>query len=266
MIYKDWSSEIGCTLERITGIESNFYREYFEYVKEIYKPEKILFISEEQFLLPVVVTTTGVAYVLGDIDLLHSGSLLKQKISGLEAYGFEVIDNARQEYVIQLQDSFNANLKSLERVGRCYSKCSKFTSNIYNDIVLKDEHEGFYDKYLEYWKNRGEITPSFSIFRGCLLQMSHLSKTYTIEINHNDTLLALGYFIVYDGELRWYETLRTLDESYSKYSVGNYILLVAMRDICYKFGYNLNLGVSWFDYKKHWHPVLKDIRGISIIG
>lgn len=270
MIVNEWSDEIGSRLEKITGIESWYFKECFDYKNKILPDETKYFIVEDDFILPVVevvdrYTKKRIPVVLADASLNQVDLFLNQDASAFERNNLKVIPNARQDYVVNLMGSFAEHKKSLERIGRCYNKCeTRFRTIIHNEMYIQEEHRELCDTYSNYWVNKGEEYFYYDLFFHFIKQVERVSETFTIEIKDYNKTLALAFFEVVNNEIYWHETVRTTDEAYGKFAVGNYVLLKAL-EICYERKLPLNLGVSWFDYKLHWHPSVKEVRGLSFI-
>lgn len=270
MLYKDWSEEFGNRLESMTGIQSWFYKEYYE--KSLVDIEKYI-IAEEDFILPVLLlkdkyTSESIPVVMGDADFNQTQLLLNQPEKCFKRNGFEIIECSRKDLVVPLQSSFQEHKKSLSRVARHYNKCdTNLKYYIYSGLLLDDTHKELVELYSKYWEAKKETPINFVYFKHFLGQVDNLSpnNTYTIIVEDNGKTLALAYFEIINNEVYWHETIRDVSEEYEKFAIGNYVLLVALKEFCYPRNIPLNLGVSWFDYKKHWHPIEKNIRGIKFI-
>lgn len=271
MIVKEWSNEIGSRLEKITGIESWYFKECFDYKNKILPDELKYFIVEDDFILPLVevidrYTKKRMPIVLTDACLNQADLFLNQDSYAFERNNLKIIPNARQDYIVNLMDNFTEHRKSLQRIGRCYNKCEdNFETIVHKGMYLQEEHRELCDMYSNYWVNKGEEYFYYDMFLHFIKQVERVSETFTIEIKKNDKTLALAFFELVNNAIYWHETVRTLDVNYEKFSIGNYVLLKALEDLCYELRLPLNLGVSWFDYKLHWHPSVKEVRGLSFI-
>lgn len=272
MIYREWSDEFGKRLQEITGIESSFFKLCF-YDTSSTVPEYKYFIVEDDFILPIVevidrYTKTKIPIVLGDAFLNQADLFFNQNLEKLTNYNLKVIPNSRQEYVVPLLSNFNEYKRSVSRVSRCFNKCkNKLEHYIYKGMHIGEEHIELCKQYSKYWFNKDNTyTFTYEFAYNHLKQLEKVSPCYTIEIKDDYKTLALGYFEIINNNVYWHKTIRNVSEEYEKFSVGNYVLLKALEELCYPKQLPLNLGVSWFDYKKHWHPVEKQIRGISFIN
>lgn len=270
MIYRNWSDEFGKQIEAITGIESWYYKECFEYKNKILPQEEKMFVVEDNFILPLVIvkdryTKKNIPILLGDAGLNQTDLLLNQPEELFTKNNLKIISNARQDLVVNLKNSFSEHKKELQRVGRCYNKCGLFNTIIHNGMYLEEHHRQLVDDYSKYWEAKQEEPLIYEVFHHFVNQVERLSECYTFEVKEGDKTLALAYFEIYNNEVYWHETVRDVTTEYEKYSVGNYVLLKALEELCYTKKLPLNLGVSWFDYKVHWHPTVKNVRGLSYI-
>ena len=270
MIYKNWSDEFGKRLENITKIPADTFKFCFEYKQTIAENKYIC--CDDTGIFPLSVVNDRYTHRLFPISLLdaeylQSTKLLNQREEFFNFYGIKKINNARYDLIVPLMNNFAEHKKSLERIGRCYSKCSNATKyEIWSSIVKPPNFEDLTKQYSKYWENKKEEPLNYHRFNLFLDTICKLSRTYTVIVTLDGIAVACAYFEVNGKELYWHETIRyTEGEIYSKLAIGNYILLLALEHICYPHNLTLNLGVSWFEYKKHWHPTQVGVCGIDFI-
>lgn len=271
MIYKDWSNEFGVRLQEITGIEASYFKEIYDYRNQVLPQYNKYIISDGSFILPIIegvdrYTNTKLPYVFCDSDLNQVDLLFNQEPSMFEKYNLKILENARQDYVIPLKDSFESHKKELSRVSRYYNKCSKlFQVSLHRGMFLEEQHKNLCDNYAQYWVNKGDEPVYYCRLKSFLNQVNRLSECYTIEVIDEDTTIALAYFEIINNEVYWHATIRSLDCKYEKLAIGNFVLLEGLNRLSYCKNSAMNLGVSWYSYKEIWHPVKKNVRGLSYI-
>jgi hypothetical protein len=185
----------------------------------------------------------------------------------LADFGLLTLEKGRPDYIVQLKDNFDAHIKRLRRISKCWDRRGK------NELVITVHAEGLpksrhlevkhlcqvtYDYFTE-----GRIQNVFKDhFNGLLAtDPSYLSPVITVE--HDGVYLGCGYFKKDDlrKEVYWLNS-HTERSGYAREAgVGNVILFTALL-LCYQWGYDLNLGLGLFDYKKLWTDHLEYRRGI----
>lgn len=264
MIYTTWSNEFGERLEAITGIKSEWFEEDFHYLNEN-TPNHLHYICcSDNGILPITevddkYTGNRIPTITMEHYRLEIRKLFTQPKELFDEHNLKIIDNGFYHYVVYLKDNFNEHKKSLSLVSRHYNKCSKNTS--YNIIkgFSKEGLEAISEGYASYWIKKGGEPCHYLGY----LYLEDIVD-YTIQVKYEGNIICIAYFQVdkENNELYWHQTVRSTDSKYDNLSVGNYVLLKALEDICYPNGFKFNLGLSWFDYKKIWSPELKPIKSV----
>lgn len=267
-VCEEWNEELGARLEKETGIPSALFKLEFDNPLKAYS--KCYFLYDKRGVLPICEIkdkySENIIPILAlNATILEMDYFFKLPKEFYKDAGIRIEEKGRYDLVVPLQSSFREHCKSLERISRCFNKCQReFNFSIYKGIAhYPDNFSHLIEVYSEYWIKKGDFPLIEDNFKYCQDFIASKNEYYTIEVMDKDRCLAVAYFQVSNGELYWHETIRDTDETYSKFAVGNYILLLALKHLCYPNNWNLNLGVSWYDYKKHWHPIevpVKEIR------